>query len=278
MMAHALAANGASKVFIIGRREERLQETAASAPSGSIIPVVGDVTSSESLQAAYSFVASQTDHVDLLVANSGTTGRPYKSSEPRPDGSLPSFSELRDFLWSMSMEDFTNVAHVNVTGAFYTILAFLPMLEAANRNRSASDQSTISPPRPQIIITSSVAGFSRFVPTTENIAYHLSKAAVNHMVKLLATNLVQDNIRVNGIAPGLYYTDMTSLFYKSQGVEGKGLVDGSFSRDIIPITRGGGEGDMAGVILYMAGAAGGYLNGSIIVGDGGSLCLFPSTY
>jgi NAD(P)-dependent dehydrogenase (short-subunit alcohol dehydrogenase family) len=176
------------------------------------------------------------------------------------------------------MEDFTNVSHVNVTGAFYTVLAFLPMLEAANKKRSVPDQSTISPPRPQIIITSSVAGFSRFSPAIDNIAYQLSKAAVNHMVKLLATNLVQDNIRVNGIVPGFYYTDMSSPFYKSQGVEGKGLVDGSFSRDIIPITRSGGEEDMAGLILYMAGTTGGYLNGSIIVSDGGSLCIFPSTY
>ncbi|KAF4333191.1 3-oxoacyl [Fusarium beomiforme] len=277
-MAYALAMNGASKVFIIGRREEHLRETAVSAIGGSIIPIVGDVTSRESLQAAYGSIASQTDHIDLLVANSGTTGRPLKSPEPRPDGSLPYFSELRDHLWSISMEEFTNVSHVNVTGAFYTILAFLPMLKAANRKRSAPEQSTVSPPRPQIIITSSILGFSRFAPATENIAYHLSKAAVNHMVKLLATNLVQDEIRVNGIAPGVYYTDMTLLFYESLGVKGKGIVDGSFSRDLIPITRSGGEEDIAGVILYMAGAAGGYLNGSIIVSDGGSLCVFPSTY
>jgi NADP-dependent 3-hydroxy acid dehydrogenase YdfG len=63
MMAYALAANGASKVFIIGRREERLQETSASAPSGSIISVVGDVTSKESLQAAYALLP----HIQIML-------------------------------------------------------------------------------------------------------------------------------------------------------------------------------------------------------------------
>lgn len=275
-MAYALDINGASKVFIIGRREERLKETAASGVSGSIIPVIGDITSKESLQAAYDTISSQTDHVDLVVANSGIAGRPYVSPEPKPDGSKPPFSELRDHLWSIPMEEFTNVSHVNVTGAFYTILAFLPLLKAANKKRSAPEQDIVSPPRPQIIITSSIAGYSRFAPG--DISYFLSKAALNHMVKLLATTLVQDDIRVNGIAPGFYCTDMTLPFYESQGVHGKGIMDGSFPRDLIPIMRSGSEEDMAGVILYMAGIAGGYLNGSIILGDGGSLSICPSTY
>lgn len=49
VMARALALNGESKVFIIGRREEALKKTAASVPSKNIIPIPGDVTSKESL-------------------------------------------------------------------------------------------------------------------------------------------------------------------------------------------------------------------------------------
>jgi NADP-dependent 3-hydroxy acid dehydrogenase YdfG len=71
-MARALDANGALKVFIIGRRERSLEETAAMAINGSIIPIKGDVTSKESLQSAYDHIASQTSHIDLLIANSGT--------------------------------------------------------------------------------------------------------------------------------------------------------------------------------------------------------------
>lgn len=70
-MTQALAVNGASKVFIIGRRLEALQETETGGPEGTIIPIQGDITSKESLQAAYEAVSSQTGHVDLLIANSG---------------------------------------------------------------------------------------------------------------------------------------------------------------------------------------------------------------
>lgn len=273
-MARALDANGALKVFIIGRREGVLQETAASAVNGSIIPVTADVTSKESLQTAYDIVASQTDHIDLLVANSGISG-PNTNTEIQPD-CYPTLSEFRDQLWSIPMEEFTNVSHVNVTGAFYTILAFLPLLEAQNKKRPAPIPGTVSSPKPQVIITGSIAGFTRLA--LPSFPYNLSKAAVTHMVKMLATTFSQYDIRVNGITPGLYRTDMSLPFYKSQGVPGYGTEDGSFPRSMVPVTRSGSEEDMAGVILWMAGAAGGYLNGNIVVSDGGSVSVVPSTY
>ncbi|KAL4812198.1 hypothetical protein BDW67DRAFT_188914 [Aspergillus spinulosporus] len=170
------------------------------------------------------------------------------------------------------MEEFTNVSHVNVTGAFYTKVAFLPLLEAQNKKRPAPVPGTVSPPRPQVIITISIAGFIRLA--LPSFSYSLSKAAVTHMVKMLATNLSQYDIRVNGITPGLYRTDMSLLFYESQGVPGNGTVDGSFPRDLVPVTRSGSEEDTAVVILWLAGAAGGYLNGilSLVMGARWVLC------
>jgi len=51
-MARALAVNGASKIFIIGRREEALTRTRSSLPehySNVVIPIIADVTSKSSL-------------------------------------------------------------------------------------------------------------------------------------------------------------------------------------------------------------------------------------
>ena len=54
--------------------------------------------------------------------------------------------------------------------------------------------------------------------------------------------------------------------------------EGSIEWDKIPATRVGGEEDMAGVILWLCSKAGAYINGNIVVTDGGTLSVHPATY
>ncbi|PYI08996.1 short chain dehydrogenase/reductase family [Aspergillus sclerotiicarbonarius CBS 121057] len=273
-MALTLAENGASKVFILGRREESLQETAALSKKDSIIPVRADISSKESLQAAYDTVAAQTDHVNLLIANSGVAGDPtMRPLGPKPDGSSPSLSEIRDHLWSFSMQEVSGVMDVNVTGTYFTVLAFLPLLDAANKKRPAPVENQPAAPTAQVIITSSIAAFNRRVAF--NVAYNLSKAAVNHLIKILSTTLTPYHIRVNGIAPGLYLSEMTT---SSFGFKDSGVTDGSFPKEVVPLTRSGSEQEFAGMVLWMASASGAYINGNITVTDGGRLSTVPCTY
>ncbi|GIJ99846.1 hypothetical protein Aspvir_003854 [Aspergillus viridinutans] len=272
-MALALDANGASKVFIIGRREDKLQETASLAINKTIIAIKGDVSSKESLQAAYDSIASQADHVDLLIANSGVMGPSARPPAAKEDGTKPSLSEVRDQLWAVPMEDFSKVFEINVTGSYYTVLAFLPLLEATNKRRPAPEKDKLSPPTAQVLITSSIAGFIRQGPFS--FAYSLSKSATNHLVKMLSTTLSSYDIRVNGIAPGLYHSEMSAEAFKGGD---RGISDGSFPRERIPLTRGGSEEDIAGLILWLASASGGYINGSIIVTDGGRTAVHPASY
>ncbi|KAJ5893451.1 Short-chain dehydrogenase/reductase SAT3 [Penicillium taxi] len=273
IVAKALAINGASKIFVLGRREDALRETASQA-GPKVIPVACDVTSKESLEAAYQAVAAQTSHVDILFANSGTLGSKV-IPKPKVDGSLHSLSEIRDALLALPMKDFTNVLNVNVTGAYYTVVAFLPLLEAANQRRPVPRPGVLSPPTAQVIITSSIAAFNRNVPN--NYAYNTSKAAVTHLVKSLSTNFLPYHIRVNGIAPGLYHTEMSDSMFKNIDVDG-GIWDNSVPANLIPLTRSGSEEDFAGLFIWMASASGGYINGTIIVTDGGRLGSIPSAY
>ncbi|KAL5343083.1 hypothetical protein BJX70DRAFT_408758 [Aspergillus crustosus] len=250
-MALTLATNGASKIFILGRH----------------------VSSQSSLEAAYNAISQQTTHVDLLIVNSGILGPPAKIT-PKDDGSLPSIEELKDYLWSIPMAEFNKVFEINTTGAYYTAIAFLPLLAAANKRRPEPKKNVLSAPLAQIVITSSIAGFSRRVPF--DFAYNLSKSAVNHLVKVLSTSLTDYQIRVNGIAPGLYLSEMTTGQNFEEG--DRGVSDGSFDKGWIPMTRAGGEEDIAGLILWMAGASGGFLNGNITVMDGGRLSVLQSCY
>jgi NAD(P)-dependent dehydrogenase (short-subunit alcohol dehydrogenase family) len=276
-MALTLAQNGASKVFIIGRRADSLQETVSLASRiGVIIPVIGDISSKESLETAYQSVASQTGHIDLLIANSGTVG-PRNPPIQAPDGGVPTLAQYREQLWSVSMEDMTQTMHVNVTGAHFTAVAFLPLLDAANKRRAPQvpGSGVLSPPRPQIIITSSIGGFMRRVST--GFAYQASKAAVTSLIKSLSTCLLDYDIRVNGIAPGIYPSEMTTETLAKFGAQ-QGITEGEIPRDVIPLTRAGSQQDIGGLVLFMAGASGGYLNGSIVITDGGRLAAVPSTF
>lgn len=54
--------------------------------------------------------------------------------------------------------------------------------------------------------------------------------------------------------------------------------ENSFPKSYIPATRGGTEEDMAGAVLYLTSHAGAFLNGNVLLTDGGRLAVMPGTY
>ena len=67
MMTKAFANNGAAKVYIVGRRKEKLEEAAKVSPHGNIIPLVGDVTSKESLCEIAETIKQDIGYLNLLI-------------------------------------------------------------------------------------------------------------------------------------------------------------------------------------------------------------------
>jgi NAD(P)-dependent dehydrogenase (short-subunit alcohol dehydrogenase family) len=53
---------------------------------------------------------------------------------------------------------------------------------------------------------------------------------------------------------------------------------GAFARSYQPAERAGGETDIAGIILYLASRAGSFVNGSVMLVDGGKTATMPATY
>jgi NAD(P)-dependent dehydrogenase (short-subunit alcohol dehydrogenase family) len=53
---------------------------------------------------------------------------------------------------------------------------------------------------------------------------------------------------------------------------------GVFPREFVPARRAGDIKDMAGAILFLASRAGGYINGNVLLTDGGRLSIQPATY
>ncbi|CAJ2510255.1 Uu.00g061550.m01.CDS01 [Anthostomella pinea] len=276
--ARALDANGAKAVYIVGRREQTLQDAAKTAVNGTIKPIVGDVTDKASLQKVADQVRNEQGYINLLFANAGVSGPKHTGALTKSDGSKPSIQEVQQKLFEPDMESFTQALHVNNTAVFYTAVAFLDLLDAGNKQRNVPQTS-------QIIVTSSVAGFSRHL--AGSFAYSTSKAAATHLVKMLSTFLSVNsfNIRASVIAPGLYPSEMTegqtSQLKSYQGVEGhENAYEGAHEmpHERSPAERTGSEEDFAGTILFMASRAGGYLNGETLLTDGGRLSQLPGTY
>jgi ketoreductase RED2 len=93
-------------------------------------------------------------------------------------------------------------------------------------------------------------------PMGSSIPYAASKAALNHLTRLLA-NVLGPAIRVNAIAPGLVDTPWTA--------------DWDAAREVVraeaPLQRSGQPDDIAEVALSVAVSS--YMTGQVIVVDGG---------
>jgi len=99
------------------------------------------------------------------------------------------------------------------------------------------------------------------------MVYDSSKAAVHHLTRVLAAKLARrpngGHILVNAIAPG---------YVPSRLTEGVAYVTGKPFEEIsqeIPVGRMGSDADMAGLSVFLASKASGWISGQVIAIDGG---------
>jgi NAD(P)-dependent dehydrogenase (short-subunit alcohol dehydrogenase family) len=156
--------------------------------NGNIVGLEGDVTEKTDLERIASVIESNEGYVNLVVANSGISG-------PSPGNLAPNtpIDELQASLWGTNDEDFARTFRVNSSAVFFTVVAFLKLLDAGNKKGNLEQKS-------QVIAVSSIGAFNR--SPLAGFAYSASKAGVVHMMKQFATALVPWAIRSNVIAPG----------------------------------------------------------------------------
>jgi len=93
-------------------------------------------------------------------------------------------------------------------------------------------------------------------------AYTASKSGVAGLTKAFANEWAKDNVNVNAIAPGYMATNNTTAL----------RADETRNRQIlerIPAGRWGEPEDLVGAAVFLASAASDYLNGHILLVDGG---------
>jgi NAD(P)-dependent dehydrogenase (short-subunit alcohol dehydrogenase family) len=131
---------------------------------------------------------------------------------------------------------------VNVVAPFRLVAeAETALRDAARRGRPAC-----------VVNISSHAGVR---PKGASIPYAASKAALNHVTRLLALSLAPD-IRVNAVAPGLVDTPLTEDWTATQ----------QLWRDRSPMRRPASPADIAQIVMMLI--VSDYLTGEIVVSDG----------
>jgi len=142
-------------------------------------------------------------------------------------------------------EDWDTVIRTNLDSVFF-------LAQAVGRGMLERKQG-------KIINVASLLSFSGGITVP---AYTASKHAVAGLTKALANEWAASGVQVNAVAPGYFATDNTQAL----------RADPKRSTEIlgrIPAGRWGAPEDLAGAVVFLSSSAADYVNGHVLVVDGG---------
>ena len=158
-----------------GRRLAPLEETAALAAAGSVLPVAADVTDPESVATLFGVVGERWDRLDLLVNNAGTGTPPGAVDE-------------------VSLEGWQSIVATNLTGSFLCAHHAVRMMKAQE------------PQGGRIINNGSISAVS---PRPRSVGYTATKHAITGLTKSISLDGRRYNIACGQIDIGNAATEMT---------------------------------------------------------------------
>ncbi|KAL4945821.1 hypothetical protein BDV06DRAFT_229723 [Aspergillus oleicola] len=218
---------------------------------GTIHTIRGDLSTKSGLASVTSTILTlhKDTGLDILVHCAGIRRQNKTSYTPGE-----SLSKLAKSMASLDYEDLEASFRINLFAQYYLTAGLIELLgEAAKKGEG----------RGSIICFSSVASKhnGQFVP-----AYQTSKAAVDHLVRIMAAEFASFYIRVNAISPGIFPSSLNPADPNHPESNMRYAVE-------MPAGRAGSEEEMAGTALYLASPAGGYMTGDNLHVDGGRLLV-----
>ncbi len=153
----------------------------------------------------------------------------------------------------VTTEEFEKIVRVNLTGSF-----IVAREAAALMKDQAADAAG---ERGNIVF---VASLNSFISLSEVLAYACSKSGVLGLVRGLANEWAGLGIRVNGIAPGVFPTDLNRSLIEN-------TPRGDWLRNHTPMARFGKAEELVGAAIYLISPSASYTTGETIVVDGGFL-------
>lgn len=210
---------------------------AASSPDGAgrVGTARCDIRTPESIEAALARSAEQHGRLDAVFANAGIAGGPAITA----DG-----GHLHELDWAV----FDDALAVNLVGTLATMRAAALVMRPARRG--------------SIVVTVSTAGLR--ADSMVGYGYSTSKGALANLVRQAAVDLARDGIRVNGIAPGPFATN----------IGGPGPIEPAVEKawsDTVLLGRMGMTTEIQGMALLLASDASSFMTGTVYPVDGGAM-------
>ena len=229
-MAGTLA--GAGGRVVLGARRvaalaERVAEIEAAGGEAHAVPL--DVRSLESVRQFFDAAERLCGPVDILVNNAGM------------EAGAKTYVELDDEGWDAVIE-------TNLRGAWWMAREMTQRMAAAKR-------------RGAVVVNVSSITSDRV--TKGIFPYAVSKAGLNQATRVMALEGAKHGVRVNALAPGYIYTNVSKALLDSD------IADEFVKR--IPQRRLGTFEDLDGPLLLLASDASRYMTGSVVVVDGGHM-------
>ncbi|WP_426246866.1 SDR family oxidoreductase [Nocardioides sp. LHG3406-4] len=234
--ARALAGEGAH-VVVVGRRQELVDELAASLPSAA--GVVADVTDPGAPAIIADAARSAFGSIDVLVLNGGGPA-PGTAPDLTADG-------------ARAATDLLLTPHVAMVGEV------LPGMREAGWGR---------------IIAIGSSGVQQPIPTLTSS--NIGRAALAAYLKTLAGAVARDGVTVNMVLPGRIDTDrVTALDRAAAEGSNTGAAEvRAASEAAIPVGRYGDPDEFAAVVTFLAGRPAAYVTGEQVRCDGGMVASY----
>ena len=222
-------ANAGADVAVAARELSSLAaaEAAISAAGRKSVGIAIDVRDAGAIRAGVEKAAQALGGLDILVNNAG-------------------IEEVRD---SLAVDEalWDRIVDTNLKGAFFCA-------QAAARIMAAGEGGAIV----NLCSLTSEVGVPSAVP------YGSSKSGLLGMTRALAAEWAAKSIRVNGIGPGYFRTDLTEVFYRDEKWQQAMLAK-------IPLRRFGRLDDLVGAAVFLCSDAAAYITGQCLYVDGGYL-------
>lgn len=230
--AKAFAESGAN-IAVLARRKEKLDALKESLTytGVEILPIACDVTNEENVKNAVDEVFNKFGRIDILINNAGVA--------------------IKGTVDVMETSEWNRAIQTNLNSIYNTCKYVLPHMKDQNYGKVvniASVNAVISDKNPPFLRHS----------------YNTTKAAVVGLTRAIAASHAQFGITCNAVGPGLFESEMTegTLFKSEEFLKKYNFVN--------PTSRPAKRGELNGTLIYLSTDASSYVNGQLILVDGGA--------